>query len=544
MRAQASPLTEKSTVSLTLYQAIMFAGAMYAKQEILKGMGYSSRPAAIKDLFRRAKASLILLLSDPGLTIQQLLYSMEYDKEPISVVQTLLLFSLRSPESSKQQSASCWIQLAITMIRQQRMHCEAARATLPKQQASLWKRLWWCSIMRDTFNALGCCRAPSIRGDECEISFLELDDFDIAPFPRAELSAIPSCSIDEQTRLAELFIELGDLSLRLARVLWAQFHSPGRSDPFHQDEVLVSLEQWYQDLPPSCRQQSSAAILPNEQGALVEVHRSFIRMAYHATILTLHRHCVMSSAPADEQRLGASLVAQPVNSILHIAADLVARGVDHLMPVTGVALLLPALIIHSLDAAAYAMNYKTAQDAQQSMQILESMRDRFAFAEMAACYLEPLRQAARGSTRTDNSSQEHRVPNHAVRSSDSLSHSTKESSCRDLVKPGLVISSSRPTTFSPRDHLELPYAGQQGFMDLESSSPESFAFEQFDGQPLASTPEFPAWGYLPPDLTTSKEQSTLEEAILDDINAVPADSRDQGIFHYIEDEIIQLLANE
>src|SRR5687767_15326661 len=39
----------------------------------------------------------------------------------------------------------------------------------------------------------------------------------------------------------------GDLSLRLARVLWAQFHSPGRSDPFHQDEVLVSLEQWYQD---------------------------------------------------------------------------------------------------------------------------------------------------------------------------------------------------------------------------------------------------------------------------------------------------------
>lgn len=56
-RAQRSAPSEKATVSLLLYQAVMFAGAMYATQSVLEDMGYTSRPAALRELFRRAKVS-------------------------------------------------------------------------------------------------------------------------------------------------------------------------------------------------------------------------------------------------------------------------------------------------------------------------------------------------------------------------------------------------------------------------------------------------------------------------------------------------------
>lgn len=81
-------------------------------------------------------------------------------------------------------------------------------------------------------------------------------------------------------------------------------------------------------------------------------------------------------------------------------------------------------------------------------------------------------------------------------------------------------------------------------MDLESLFFESFVFEQFDGQFLVSILEFLVWGYFLLDFMISKEQLIFEEVIFDDINVVFVDSWDQGIFYYIEDEIIQLLVNE
>jgi hypothetical protein len=56
LRAQRKPSEGKDTISLVLYQAVMFAGAMYVEQSVLENMGYTSRQVALRELFRRAKA--------------------------------------------------------------------------------------------------------------------------------------------------------------------------------------------------------------------------------------------------------------------------------------------------------------------------------------------------------------------------------------------------------------------------------------------------------------------------------------------------------
>ncbi|KAK0389175.1 hypothetical protein NLU13_2750 [Sarocladium strictum] len=535
IRAQSSRSGSRGSISLVLYQSLMFAGAMYVKSKVLKDMGYASRPAALKDLYRRAK----------------LLYSLEYDKEPLSIVQTLLLLSLRSPSSSKQDTPSFCTHLAIGVIRQEKMHCEASRAALPKHEASIWKRLWWCCIVRDTFNALGGCHAPSIRGDDCEISFLELDDFDVAPLPTSGPSDPSACTTEEQTRLAELFIELGDLSLRLARVLHHQFRGLGPNAPADDDddELIGSLKQWYQDLPPSCHAESPPVTSWNDRVSLVDVQRCFLHMTYHAALLTIHRNGIVPAVTSVREDPGTSLAAQSANSILQIAAGLVASELDDLMPVMGVTLLLPALLVHSLDAAAHATNYEIAQDAHQSMRILEKMKDRFEFAHMAACYLQPFREASHESSRAKETGHgeepDHAAPTARLSVHSSLPNSSTTPRCVGTEIPDLTAASSSMVDAlgdpSP-DYLQASHFDPKVLEELDSLSAEAYSFEQLMENSLDDAPDFANWTSSSPAANDSKDHPIHSPSHVDVVKSQQSDGRAQDIFHHIEEEIVQILA--
>ena len=55
---------QQGSVSLLLYQAIMFAGASFAATRHLRAAGFVTRKAARKTMFHRARVSLVILLED------------------------------------------------------------------------------------------------------------------------------------------------------------------------------------------------------------------------------------------------------------------------------------------------------------------------------------------------------------------------------------------------------------------------------------------------------------------------------------------------
>jgi hypothetical protein len=415
----------------------------------------------------------------------------------------------------------------------------------------MWKRLWWCCIVRDTFSALGEFHAPSIRDDERELSLLELDDFDVTPIHDESASGTPLRNIEEQARLAELFIKLGDLSLRLARVLWAQSHSPGITTPSRTDELSISLSRWYRDLPASCELQPHSLMLcdNDNQASMVDVQRSFLHMTYHATIMTLYRQSVMPDSISGEQhQAGHSPTAQSANSILQLAAGLVSSGLGDFMPVTGVAVLLPPLIVHSLNASIHAANYNTVQDAQLSMQILERMSERFAFADMAACFLEQLRQVIPASTSTKNTSESY--PRECKSSTASAGRTALRGDSSTILQlPPAPLQQEGPSPMSTLpvgspDDFQLGAATleEKDLQEVDSSSPESVSFEQLMSDSFANTTDFATpWDYFSPIGAEAKAHVMLAADRVHVVDPLSADGRGEGIFHHIEGEIFAML---
>ena len=326
----------------------------------------------------------------------QLLYSLEYDRDPVSTIQTLLLLSLRSSPSSRHQGPSHWISLAVQLARREGIHSHATGSRFSISDIGIRKRIWTCCVMQDALTAMAGCRAPSISFNESRACSLQMEDFDFTPC--GEASGLRNIRGELDGRLAEVFIQMAKLSSLLNCVLWAQNEATGLMDRTHCIELSTQLEQWRQGLPSSSQPPDPAAMLLNDKPSPVDVQRIVLHMTYHISFFMLHREnrgcntasyasTTASGLPFTTKQL------QSAHSVMRLAAVLVTCKLEELVPVAGAVPLLPALIAHTLDAAVRSTHYKTAQDAQQSIQLLEHMKEKFDFAEMAACHLGSLRAA-------------------------------------------------------------------------------------------------------------------------------------------------------
>ena len=327
------------------------------------------------------------------LTVTQLLYSLDYDKEPISTIQTLLLFSLRSTPSSKHQGPAHWVQLAVHLARQEGLHHQTTGDGLQLSCIATRRRLWWCCVVQDTLIANAECHAPSIHLFEFQCCMLEIEDFDLSTCLEMTESEEPQKGPDELVPLTEVFVEVAKLSALLNRVLWSRYEpSLVQMDSCRYVELSTALEQWRQQLPSSCQPPDPALMLRNDQASPLDVQRTVLHMTYQTTISLLRCQipdfdvfaCKGTIASGDSQM-------QSAQAIMRLAATLVTCELEELVPIAGVVLLLPALIAHALHASGHTIDYRTAQDAQQSIQLLERMKEKFDFADIAACHLEALR---------------------------------------------------------------------------------------------------------------------------------------------------------
>ena len=151
------------TVSLLLFQAVVFAATAYIDMRYLLAQGYMTRKAARKAFFEKVK----------------LLYDFDYEVDRVTVVQSVLLMTYwyESPDDPK--DVWHWLGIAVSVARTIGLNCDTSNAPLMSpQQRRLWKRIWWSCYMRDRLIAIGMRRPMRINEGDFDVAMLELDDFE------------------------------------------------------------------------------------------------------------------------------------------------------------------------------------------------------------------------------------------------------------------------------------------------------------------------------------------------------------------------------
>ncbi|KAI5803035.1 fungal-specific transcription factor domain-containing protein [Geopyxis carbonaria] len=399
----------KGKVGLLLFQAVMFIGTSYVDVDILRAAGYSSRKAARKAFFIKAR----------------LLYDFDHEQDRMLLVQALLLMSYWYETPDDQKDTWHWMGVAISLSHTIGLHRNPEKSSMDIKRQKLWKRIWWSCYMRDRLVALGMRRPTRIKTEDCDVPMLTLSDFDIdtgideneALFWTMEERARREADSAREKKLANLCIEKAKLCVCISNVLAAQYSvlntnqgsltadgstrttmmllpkklEPGCSEVQTCDE---ELEAWVAGLPED-------AIYQNPTKGNVDhvftLHQGLLHLVYNTTVSALHRPQVLPSSPScppikrtEQQDVSRKKVRQAASEITRLAEDLIEYDLVKYLPTTGVTVILPAVIIHLLDIK--SSNPVTRELSLEGfalcMQVLQRLRQTYSAADYATHFLE------------------------------------------------------------------------------------------------------------------------------------------------------------
>ncbi|RYP73253.1 hypothetical protein DL771_003682 [Monosporascus sp. 5C6A] len=400
-------------VSLFLYQAIMFSATAFVDSKFLKDAGYSSRKAARKASFYKAR----------------LLYDFDYESDRLVLVQGLLLMTYWYETPDDQKDTWHWMGVAISLAHTIGLHRNPAGTNMSPRKKSLWKRIWWCCFMRDRLVALGMRRPTRIKHEDFDVPILEEGDFEIESLAEGIQIIGDDCAlmrdISMQQELALLCIEKAKLCLCISHMLMAQYsvlirdkakpenttNSTMMLFPNKQldnvdnvkncDEELVA---WQKRLPACCQYRPLTCLDIRNGRSTVAVQRNLLHMVYYTTVSALHRPQFLPSSPmhtpqtsAQVQELSRMRVRDAATQITRMVSELHTLRLESYLPTTGVTVVLPAMIIHLLEMKSPLP--QTRENAlhgfRQCMTVMEKLRDSYSAADYAVGFLDAaLRKAS------------------------------------------------------------------------------------------------------------------------------------------------------
>ena len=398
------------SISLLLFQAIMFSGVATVDMRYLRAAGYSSRKDARRQFFQKVR----------------LLYDFDYELDRIALIQALLLMTYWYETPDDQKDSHHWMGIALSLAYTIGLnHNPDKSASLDEDRQRLWKRIWWCTYMRDRLIALGMRRPTKIKSADFDVPMLSLDDFEIETLPESKFSCIPAnCKVmrdtDTQRRLAILTIESAKLCIVMSHVLSVQYsvlhNNHGflgedgttrttmmlvqkRGDAEYNDveECDRELQQWRDDLADEAQYTVPTKHELDSGDESLVLNRSLLHMIYYATLSALHRPQVLPSTAVPQRTTSTEImdisrktVRLAAAEITNIALKLYELKLVPCLPTTGITVLLPAIVIHLLDIKANDEDTRRAslKGFCECMQVMAQLRDIYAAADFSTAFLE------------------------------------------------------------------------------------------------------------------------------------------------------------
>ncbi|KAJ5477102.1 hypothetical protein N7539_007246 [Penicillium diatomitis] len=392
----------QGTVSLLLYSAVMFSATTFVHVDHLLEAGYNSRKEAHEAFFQRTK----------------MLYKSNYESDPITIIQTLLLMTLRLDTADGHDSRH-WVKAAITVSRSIGLFHELFLTPNVGYSPKLWKRIAWACYMVDSIIALRLrCRTAI---DQAEFSHLPLaeQDFevsDISPSLDTPTDFPGGCTlvrnVQAQLDLAKICISTARLCICIHSILDLQgkqsmcavpspmsptgttgidMTTPTTLDNYTRQIcslVQTDLADWANTLPPPCQAQPQFPSLgphspttnnTDKDDLTVVLHRNILHMIFYTTIAVFHQSQPFLSSQ--------SCVQLAASQISRITSELYQLNLQHRLPVIGVTAILVALIIHVSDmkkaSSSSSQQHEAILNFRLCLDVMGSLRDLYCEANTA-----------------------------------------------------------------------------------------------------------------------------------------------------------------
>ncbi|KAH8698762.1 fungal-specific transcription factor domain-containing protein [Talaromyces proteolyticus] len=393
------------TLSLLLFQAVMFAGVAFVDMAFLREIGFEDRKVAQRYFFNKVKV----------------LYDAGYETDRITIIQSLLLMTLwyESPDSPKDNCY--WMSLASYLGSTIGLYKDPTQSRMASSKQRLWKRLAWVCFVRDQVLHLGMSRPAEVKKENFNVPMITLDDFDIDPVS-IDVSCVPvDCHLARSStilqKLAAMCIQQMKLSLCVADVLSLRYsvqhfkqgqEGPAgvgvvsstntlqpnnvdlESSPIHQ--CYLELRTWYTMLPEEAiySRPSDLPLIGLEE--TLTVHRGLLHLQYHATMSALYRPQVLRAASwshSESHRARLEVLQEAAGRITEISNDLFELDLLRFFTTAGCGFLLPALTFY---LAGILTGTKEVQQASirsfaKCMRVLQRLRETSIAADFVSQFL-------------------------------------------------------------------------------------------------------------------------------------------------------------
>lgn len=221
--------------SLMLLQAVLLCGCRVSSNPLLLDSKGSNNLASLT-FFRRAKA----------------LYETNYESDPVSIIQTVILIGSywEGPEDVTRNSFY-WTRVAVGLAQGFGFQRDISNSpTLSSSEKKIWRRIWWCLFEKDRNVAIAFGRPTVIDLNDCDVPMLTMDDFNEDDDETNEKSAYP---VDETQAL--YFIHLVKLAEITGIIIKHQYtvkaEQMKRKNKFsiiQHCDMLMGI--WFTNLPP------------------------------------------------------------------------------------------------------------------------------------------------------------------------------------------------------------------------------------------------------------------------------------------------------
>lgn len=379
-----------STVSLLLFQAIMFVATAYISKQTLATLGYSSRRAAEEAFFRRVKV----------------LFDSDFERDRITIVQSVLLMSYRYENVEISKDSWYWSGIAVSVASTIGLGDWTNMSRLDSKTQKLWKRIWWSCFIQDRLVAVSMRRPLRIMVDEFDLPMLELDDFATCTISTANAKALEICpwlnNSSMRLALAEMCISLAKLCYCIGRILTLQYSLMSHNTTTRRETTMSlmpkgltvdifevircdeDLERWRRGLPQGLRLFDCDAPeqIPYMTDAPIILHRAFLKGLYSTAISFLHRPQLMISAPMATmppqlKELSQRKVSTAADDVTETFKGLYTQGMIRYLPSAAVAILLSAAITHlvEIEQSSSTVQIATTRNFVLCLKILYHLRD-------------------------------------------------------------------------------------------------------------------------------------------------------------------------
>ncbi|CAK7200235.1 hypothetical protein SEUCBS139899_002926 [Sporothrix eucalyptigena] len=435
LRAFLTPLVrrEPGSVSLLLFQAVMFTSANFIDMEYHMVPGQTTPPdhAAIrKEFFTRAR----------------LLYDHDCETDRFTLLQALLLMTVWYQRPGDEKETWYWTGVMLSLAQTLGLHRNPAHLTdVPPETRLLRKHIWWSCLIQDRLLALGLKRPSRIRLGDYDVPSLTFADFNIDTLSNELLRYLGPLPLSDdtpsKTSIVMAFISLSKLCEHIGAILDTQYSSLLSSGVSSATSAATSLDHMGVMVVPrkasACRaelEQCDTALdawtAALDSGArfragrhekdsshrVLWLHQALLHMVYLTTVVMLHRPRVLqadgdgnglsTSGPggpegaavddpddpdyATEIRRSKDKITQAAAGITEVVYDLYHDNQLRFVSPAAISALVSATLIHLFDvrSASPDARYTSIGRFYQCWQALHYLRGLYTSADQSIAFLE------------------------------------------------------------------------------------------------------------------------------------------------------------